>query len=202
MKPSLDTSIADWFAANSDGEFPPPEHGAPYTVIGPSSRTEHIIYSAKCQVILRTFGDHAVPDDFSMICRYGLPGDADLGWMREIIGTRRLIFLGDMDPVDLLVFAWLRTQLGPSGVAFLGVGDTLLKSLGLTISELSVIPLAPSEQRVFPLLETVFADLRETAGQRCSELLKKGWKIELEGVANATTLAASKLCQTILQSVV
>ena len=54
--------------------------------------------------------ESGLSESYGMVGRYGLPNKADLAWIRKVIGKQPLLFLGDMDPVDLMVFVWLRAS--------------------------------------------------------------------------------------------
>ena len=42
-----------------------------------------------------------------------------------------LLFLGDMDPADLMIFAWLREFLRPKSIVHLGVNDQYIAELAV-----------------------------------------------------------------------
>ena len=123
-------------------------------------------------------------DAIGLICRSGLPHAKDAGWIRNLLGGRRLVFLGDMDPVDLMVFAWWRASLDSGQVAYLGISDHYLDRLEVEIPEEYLISLAPCEQRSMPVLDAVCPDYRAVVGPDCAALLDGGRKIELEAVAS------------------
>ena len=72
---------------------------------GPVGR---VLFTTKPAIVSTVIEKCDAARDFGMIGRYGLPSVADLPWIRTMVGSRELFFLGDMDPVDLMVFAWLR----------------------------------------------------------------------------------------------
>lgn len=69
-----------------------------------------------------------------MIGRYGLPNQDDVHWLSALVGSRGLLFLGDMDPVDLMIFAWLRGHLRRSHIEYLGVSDAFLSLLKMRVT--------------------------------------------------------------------
>ena len=135
-----------------------------------------------------------IPADVYIVGRYGLPSRADAGWISKLVGRRFLFFVGDMDPVELMVFAWLRKRLRVKDLSYLGVSDTLLQRVHANPSELPCIPLSLSEQKSLGFLEGVFSDFRDVVGKECTGVLKRGHKIELEAVASTKRGAASILC--------
>jgi hypothetical protein len=119
-----------------------------------------------------------------MIGGYGLPNVDDVKRLVNLPETTRLWFLGDLDPVDLMIFAWLRAKLPFRKVAHLGVGDALLSALNANIAEFPNNVVSPSEKLSLPTLCQAFPDVRETVGSQCFDLLFGGYKIELEAVAD------------------
>jgi len=91
---------------------------------------------------------------------------------------REVIFVGDADPVDLLVFAWLREHLSTE---WFGVSDRFLLAQGMRFRPRVQIPLASSEQETIEQLGRFCPDYRMLLGKECSALLDAGMKIELEG---------------------
>ncbi len=199
MGKELMRSIEAWFAAHDgDGEFTSGPRAFPYSVIGSPSRAARFIFTTKPAVVSRRIDEQRASLAFGMIGRYGLPCEEDLHWIHEVVGPRPLLFLGDMDPIDLMVFAWLRASLYPKVITHLGVNDALLGVLDMELPESSAIPCAPSEQESFTFLKEVFPDLSETVGRQCASLLEAGRKIELEATVSAygeasAILSAAKL---------
>jgi hypothetical protein len=180
----LTKAIDSWFAARQDdGEFV--YERRPFTVIGRTKPAAPIIYATKVSQSVRAIYDSGDCAEFGLIGGYGLPIAADLLWIRKIVANRRFYFLGDMDPVDLLVFAWLRESLRPQRVKHLGVNDQYLKDLKVRLPGSFTLKLSESEQESRKLLAVAFPRLRKTLGDHCADLLGQGRKIELEAVVSA-----------------
>jgi len=180
--------IEGWFAKHDDGEFGPSmrvRRSFPYSVVGPTTDGAPIVFTTKPSVVLAAIDQDEVADGPGVIGRYGLPSRTDLDWIGGIIGARELLFLGDMDPVDLMVFAWLRSSLCPKQVTCAGVNDVLLEAAGLSATTSASLPLAASEQQSLTLLRKVLPDLGDTVGRECARMLEQGRKIELEGVRSS-----------------
>jgi hypothetical protein len=178
--------IENWFADHSeDGEFAYEARAAAYSVIGPSTRAGCIVFATKRSPVALAIHDSADCAGLGMIGHYGLPNDADIAWIRKVITNHQLFFLGDMDPVDLMIFCWLRSRLRPKRVVHLGVNDSYLAELQVDLPDSFILRCSPSERKSRSLLETVFPDLRATVGPRCAQLLKRGRKIELDAVVSA-----------------
>ena len=180
--------VEEYFASHDgDGEFVVHRRSVPYSVIWPRTAFAHLVLTTKpdflSMVAART--DHAVLERVAMIGGYGLPNVDDLELIGSLPESTGLCFLGDLDPVDLMIYAWLRARLPSRNVAYLGIGDKLLSVAGAQISELPSIALAPSETRSMAILHRTFPDIRETVGNQCLELLSRGRKIELEAVADS-----------------
>lgn len=110
MQSNTATLIEAWFTEhNQDGEFVWDGRAVPYSIVGPSSHVERMVLTTKPLIVSIAIGKAS--ERVGMIGRYGLPQVSDLSWIRSIVGQRPLLFLGDMDPVDLMVFAWLRIHL-------------------------------------------------------------------------------------------
>ena len=186
MSAEMLRKIEEWFAQAGDGgEFVRCEPTDAFTVVGPLSESVDTIYvySTKPHCATAAKSEHREFDGLGFIGRYGLPWAKDVAWIRRLLEGRRMAFLGDMDPVDLMIFAWWRASLAPGQVGYLGAGDQYLDRLGIEIPENYMIPLAPCERRSLPTLEAVCADYRELVGPGCFALLEAGLKIELEAVA-------------------
>ncbi|QDU76698.1 hypothetical protein Pan97_37530 [Bremerella volcania] len=118
----------------------------------------------------------AWPKQVAVIGRYGLPISTDVAFLRE--SKREVVFVGDADPVDLLVFALLREYLS---IRWLGVSDEFLLAQGNQAWPRIQTPLASSEKETCKRLARFCPDYRSLLGTQCSALLDAGMKIELEG---------------------
>jgi hypothetical protein len=175
--------IESWFRVHNDGEFFTGEC-SPYSVIPPSTADATIIWTTKRHSVEHAFVDPMVSARFGLIARYGLPTAYDIASLRGFVGQRRVLFLGDMDPDDLLVFTWLRAELEPVRVEHLGISDNFLARLNAEIPNHFTIPLSESELASLKLLEKVCPDIRELIGVQCSKRLASGYKIEIEAVVS------------------
>lgn len=181
-------AIDDWFVRVGDeNEFVRCQRAGAYAVVGPT-KTESkpiYIYATKPSCVLAAKRKYLEFDELGLISRSGLPRLEDVSWLRDMLGEHELIFLGDMDPVDLMVFAWLREYLKQAQVTYLGISDTYLNQLQVELPQAFIMLCAPSEQTSLSFLEAVFPDFREVVGANCAGLLADGRKIELEAIATA-----------------
>ena len=129
MGETVTNAIEAWFAENRDGEFISGEDAGTYSVIGAATECGRIIYATKPSLAASAIEGCPRCSQFGMIARCGLPGEADLRWIRTVVGKAELWFLGDMDPADLMIFAWLRRRLRPKRIKYLGISDAYLAAL-------------------------------------------------------------------------
>ena len=196
MSRQLTAQIERWFHAHDgDGEFTRSPREAPYLVVGPTDATDCIIYTTKPVLVCGVLAEADRSSQTAVIGRYGLPRESDLPWLRQLIGNRPLLFLGDLDPVDLMVFAWLRLKASPDSISYLGVSDRLLHQIGVLPSTPPTIPYAPSERESSALLRDLLPDLVDVVGNQCAQFLDKKIKVELE-----TLICAERKGPLILSS--
>lgn len=186
MSDDVATLIEQFFAdQHDDGDFSIASHGASFSFVAPRGDGGRIIYTTKRHAVQSAFTEDDAPCDVGMIGRYGLPNRSDVPWLRRMLGDLELHFLGDMDPPDLMIFAWLRAALHPSVIVHFGVNDSLCERLRLTIPDNFTIPLSPSEQAALPLLAKLFPDFADTVGPVCAKRLHDGYKVEVEAIVSA-----------------
>lgn len=186
--------IEAWFAEHSDdGDFVYERKPSPYSVIGPSTPAGRIVFATKPSPVASAIHECAACSGIGMIGHYGLPSDLDVAWIRRVVAEHELLFLGDMDPVDLMIFAWLRARLQPKQIVHLGINDSYLAKLDVYLPESFLMQFSASERKSFPLLKKVFPDFRETVGEKCALTLERGRKIELDAIISATQSVAEIL---------
>jgi hypothetical protein len=178
--------IEKWFAEHGDeGEFMRHSIAAAYLTVPPAERDARVIFSTKPASLIAAVGEWQGAEACGLIGRYGLPSTADAQWLADVAGQHAILFLGDCDPADLMVFAWLRAQLPSERITFFGVSDEVLRLLAIEINDSLCIPCSESEHMAVPFLDQVFPDFRELVGTECARRLDGGRKIELEAVVSA-----------------
>ena len=183
MDIELAEKIETWFESHDEnGDFVRSERTVPYTVVGPKQDQTNIIYSTKPGLISEVMYEFPAASEFGLVGRCGLPNRSDVEWLRSFVGERTLCFFGDLDPGDLLVFAWLRAMLAPLQLMHIGVNECMLEKLGVSLADEITIPLSQSEQAALELLPGAFPDLREVVGRKCIQLLDAGSKMEVEAI--------------------
>jgi hypothetical protein len=105
--------------------------------------------------------------------------------MRVIIGERQVAFLGDLDPVDIMVFLWLRSRLDPIEVGYLGISDNYLEQIQVKVPESYIQECSRLEIAALPLLSKIFPDMQQIIGSSCELLLSRGRKIEIAATVSA-----------------
>jgi hypothetical protein len=123
--------------------------------------------------------------DSGLITRFGLPREEDIAWLREFIGKRQLSFLGDLDPLDVMIFAWLRQRLAPVEVVHHGINDSLIAALDVVMPNGYRIQLNSTEAAAVAELDELIPDIHDVLGPVCFRVLNEGYKIELEAVMTA-----------------
>lgn len=171
--------ISIWFTQHDDGEFLRLPATHPYSVTVPSSGTRYILYTTKPTSVLGALEKGRGQRSMQVVGRAGLPNAEDVVWLRALMSDRPVAFLGDADPTDLLVFAWLRSQMP---VSYIGVDDMLVQKLGVVVEDSLTIPLTNVEKAALALLADVFPDYKGAIGPQCAALLDRGRKIEIEAV--------------------
>ena len=171
--------IATWFGEHEDGEFLRLPTTHPYAGTIPSPDARCILYTTKPPCVLHALEQCADVASIQVVGRPGLPNEDDARWLQALAGDREILFLGDCDPADLLVFAWLRSQIPLTHV---GVSDSLVRSLSVHVEDNMTIPLADSEREAAFLLTDVWPDYRQVVGSQCAGLLERGRKLEVEAV--------------------
>ena len=91
--------IEAWFAENSDDcEFAVCDRAHPYSVIGSAGSAGFIVFTTKPTVVSLIIHRCRTPAGLGMIGRYGIPRKADVRWIRKLVGSQAIVFLGDLDP--------------------------------------------------------------------------------------------------------
>ena len=171
----------------------------PLQIMHASEPTQRLFYFTK-DVLCRDWLFRGWPPfDWSAMVRPGLPAPDCFEMIRAHVRGLRcpFLFAGDLDPLDLTVFAVLRSgDLALSGrrarglpVEYLGVDDRLL-----AVSEAHLLPgytverlafdMWELEREHFHLVRELLPDLEALVGPRCLRLLESGKMIDLAAITN------------------
>src|SRR5690348_10739177 len=105
MQSDSSKRIETWFRSHNGGEFCGGERWS-YMVIPPPASEGTIIWTTKEHSVGSALCNAPESANLGMVARYGLPRAADVPHLLNFIGQQRLLFLGDMDPDDLLIYTW------------------------------------------------------------------------------------------------
>jgi hypothetical protein len=155
-----------------------------YSVIFPPAETRVVVYTTKPDALHQLIARSDDPVSVGMVGCYGLPHEDEVSGLAEICRGCTTYFLGDCDPLDLLVFLWVRHYLR---VRFWGVSDTLISQFGVDVNDNITIPLADNEIRSMALLRAVWPDVAISIGPTCTALLRAGRKLEMEAIGSFCT---------------
>lgn len=184
MPESVIAKIETFIASQTEsGEFVSLPRDASYHVIAAVVAPTKLLYMTKMSAF-RAKLLPALPLDCSVVSRYGLPASHDVSKLGRLSVSLPISFLGDLDPVDLLNFAWLRAKFPAGKVHLAGIRDRLLQELTPAEKTQCLIDFDPSEVDAMPLLYEVLPDLADLIGPESYELIKSHRKIELEGLIN------------------
>lgn len=171
----LQTRIESIFKRYSDEEFVQHSRNVPIVLCPPAKLNGTLVYSTKPIVLLNALGPK-IPKEIGIVGRYGLPNNTPSQFLKCMASEHSICYIGDMDSVDLLVFAWLRAELLPQPVRYIGMGrDNVVQNAGIRIA------LSKNEVSAFYFLQEVVPDLDKIIGAASFSVLESGHKIELEG---------------------
>ena len=179
------------------GELTGAPSASPYWVVFPAASSRTFVYTTKPQAAGYLLGHEDSEVSMGVIGRYGLLRDEDLSGIARILGDYAIYFLGDCDPFDLLVFAWLRQHFP---IRFLGVSDAVVSALGVEVNDRITIPLPEEEQLAMRLVREVWPEFAESIGPRCARLLEGNRKLELEALVSYHTDPVGNLFSLMDQS--
>ncbi len=169
-------AIEAWFREHDDGAFSiaPSDH---FSVrIGDATLARTVVYTTKPSCLSRVRSLLLLASPVAVLGRYGLPAVADLPFVLGNSPNR--IFIGDCDPPDILIFAWLREHLP---IVWHGVNDAFLERHGTRSLDGIRIPMLDSELATVSILPRLCPDFRQLVGEYCASILDDGFKIEIEG---------------------
>jgi Domain of unknown function (DUF6968) len=139
------------------------------------------------------------PDRTDAVVHYGIPSKRHCELLRahaKKIG-RPFRFVGDLDPLDLTVFASLqrggaplRARAAPAvPVVYAGIDDAWLRSCERRLGDRPLrhvcIRQDATEQKLLRELVRAGINVEALVGPRCAALLGEGLKLEIEGASNA-----------------
>jgi hypothetical protein len=181
------------------GEFV--QHGdeAPYADVPANGQMGPLVYCTKRSVLPEASRREPAFVPFDALTKAGLPSESERATLvQRLLAERQVFFLGDLDPPDLLIYAWLRGAAPDANIAYLGIDDRTLQEAGLLqddrVLESATQSLSPEEREALPLTAPFLpAPLEELVGPSSARVLQSGRKIELEALLLRDALLQSKL---------
>src|SRR5262245_40675597 len=172
--------IEAWFdnPANEEGDFFRGWNA--YWLRSPRANTGRVLYLTKQHVLSRIFETATEDLDIGYICFPGLPLRADAAWLTAFVGNRRLIFFGDLDPADVMIFAWLRARLPAANVIHFGLNDGMQQRIGYSMPSNCQIRLNTPERNAVANIEQFVPDMRDLLGPNAFDVWQNGFKFEVE----------------------
>ena len=191
--------ITSFFLSCEEGDFVIHPRDVPYEFIGADRDGGRVLYSTKLNALLGHLSavSHPVPEQIAVVGRYGLPSPLDKEWMTRLFADRAMFFLGDLDPVDLLVYSWLRRWIAPQ-LVLVGVSDELLDRLDIALEDVPSMACSREEIDSLPFVNKTLSDLEELIGPKCLRLLNGGRKVETEGFLQAVGTHRKDLISCLL----
>ena len=152
---------------------------------GPKPR--RLFYFTQPGWCINWLNDRRFPQRWHVLSRLGEPTESFLETVRRYVAWHRLplLFVGDLNPHNLFVFALLRygnTEFKPRRrdaipVRYFGIDDRWLQLCTVQLKrgeELITRALTDDNQETLRVVKEVLPDLRELVGPRCFELLDTG----------------------------
>ena len=166
-------------------------YGQSYDLCLPAVPT-FLVISPKRDAIRWLWGQTGLPNDLGSACApypcdpHSVPIFRPL--YRQTVATA---FVGDLDPFAIVQYVETRRALSsPKGPPFLygGINDAWLEAIRRSLKpqarfERIRIALSQSEKTLLAQIDRAL-DLERLVGRRSSEILRGGYKIELEGATN------------------
>lgn len=169
------------FGNYNEGDFARPNRSAPYSLVLPRSMPATWLYVTRPPIVQHIFWDDP-HFEFGILSRGGTPSEAEATILCDLLRGSVVGFLGDLDPPDILKFAWLQEAIQPCALSFLGISDALLKGAGVGTTERIAFAMADLEALALPVLTEYVPNLAELVGPRCHAVISESKKCELEGV--------------------
>lgn len=179
--------ILDWANANADEneDWEPHAERSPAVVRTWPDAPKGVLFGTKADCLWKMLPDLA--PGFSTYTKYG-PSPQ---WLADIVGgdpasRECVIFVGGLDPLDLLSFATLleRAKLDPERVFFAGPIDPWLDALSTDHKKIITLSMSDFEVSLWERVRTLDLDWSLLLGPNGLAVLESRHKIELEGAMN------------------
>jgi hypothetical protein len=161
----------------------------PAWVHPPMPAMRKTLFFPKVSVVLRDRWLPPLPPDVRTIVRYAIPTNNSVDLLRAagcLAPGSVLHFVGDLDPLDLTIFLALKHLAAEVHVVLCGVNDTWTKqcvAVRRGAHDLPTIAMTAFERAHLDLLEQ-WTSVEALVGPVAWQMLKSGYKLELEGAVN------------------
>lgn len=178
-----------------DEEFSGGNRGYAYHIIPPLDSSKCVLYMTKFSIYWRVSDEARYVPDFGIIGRYGLPRCDEIWWIHGFVGGRKFFFLGDCDPLDLLIFSVLRERFN---LTYYGISEKLCKLMEFQLKPILTIPLSASEQELMKILREREVDIHQLVGTELATMLEDGRKLEIEAICNFSPVPKINLLDSLV----
>lgn len=173
--------ILQWVSTHQDEDVVINRRLVPYSVIIPRKHCSSIIYSTKPHVVMHYLPSILGTSGCGLVGRYGFPDVDECTWLLKLTGRGFMLYIGDLDPIDLLVFRLLRHFL-KGRIRYVGIGDTAIGVINETSLKRCKQRCSNNESETFHEFIDVLLPLTSEVGQRSFGIINDGNKIELESI--------------------
>ena len=193
----------------ADGPYQEDLRHRPLHVVPALSACRRVLYTTKVDWLVDVLGwPDGAPDDVALLWRWSPVGRAHGPTLRAAVEALRapLVFVGDLDPLDLATFSTLARALDGLPVRYAGVGDPWIAlcerhlASGTTLRELCTAMSEP-ERAALRQADAIGLGWAALAGPRGAALFESGVKLELEAASNPAYFSpalAGELARLIL----
>lgn len=159
----LVSPIDDWFTRHLDdgevGRWP-----KPHPLLGSVCAGGTVFLTTKPSVGAALLEKLGHPPSMAIMGTPGLPGQDQVAWLSTELERSSVAFLGDLDPPDLLIFAFLKRSLGVE-LNYAGISDRMLIATKLhSRTSTFVISQSAAELSSQSLLREAIPSLRSMVG--------------------------------------
>ena len=142
---------------------------------------QSLLYVQKPSVLYRlTEEPNLSATRFGLISQVGLPTQRTLSMLTSLSMLKLIAVFVDLDPVGLMIYAWLREMLPEKNVQLLGVTTRMQQDIGVSAAYPWTIPFEPSESLAYEMLSAHNPALLREPGVACLQLFEQHKKLELE----------------------
>ncbi len=187
-------SIFQQVALIDEGEVTADDRVNFFHVVTPPFDSESVLYATKSHAMDRFTALLQAAPHCGILVRHGIPQVADVSWIRHFVGNRKLYFLGDCDPFDLLVYQAVASEFDMN---FLGISDRFLSAMDVELKPSLSVAIEGAEARAWEMLLETRAPIESWVGEKCFGMLNQGRKMEVEAVVSYACQPLTKLFDCI-----